>query len=54
MADIGLGNLNFIRKYLIPVIMIVATFAASLYAIYLSRRMKTKDKEDKEKDQRRE
>jgi len=46
MADIGLGNLNFIREYLIPIILIIATFAASLYAIYLGRRMKTKTEEE--------
>lgn len=51
MADICLGNLNFIQERLILVIMIIATFAASIYAIHLSRRMKTKEKEDKEKDQ---
>ena len=45
MADIGLGNLNFIRKYLISIIMIITTFAASIYAIYLSIRMKKKNEE---------
>ena len=51
MPDIYLGNLNFIREHLIPTIMIIATFAVSIYAIHLSRRMKTKEKDDKEKNQ---
>lgn len=46
MLYMFLGNFNFIREYLIPIVMIIAVFAASLYAIYLSRRMKTKTEEE--------
>lgn len=46
MVDICLGNYNFIQKHLIPMIMIIATFAASIYAIYLSRRMKPKNEDE--------
>ena len=42
MAYTCLGNLNFIWEYAIPIILIIATFVASIYAIYLSRRMKSK------------
>lgn len=43
MANIGIGN--FIRDYAIPIIMILATIAISIYTIYLSRRMKPKNEE---------
>ena len=44
MADIGLGN--FMLGYAIPIVIILATIAISIYTIYLSRRMKPKNEED--------
>ncbi len=45
MVDTGLAKYNFIQDYMIPIIAIILTVTASLYAIYLSRRLKKKAEE---------